>query len=85
MPRYNSTRWWSLWECAKVVYEEWRHVSTFLECDENFAESSRRKLSQAIAQNLEQLKVELATLMGLEKFVKAIFTLEGDGTLVFIA
>ena len=24
MPRYNSTRWWSLWECLKVVFEEWQ-------------------------------------------------------------
>ena len=22
MPRYNSIRWWSYWECARVVFEE---------------------------------------------------------------
>ena len=26
MPRYNSTRWWPLWECLKVVFVEWNHV-----------------------------------------------------------
>ena len=67
------------------MYEEWRHVSIFLESDENFAESLRRKISKAIAQNPEQLIVELAALMELEKCVKTTYTLESDGNLVFIA
>ena len=85
IPRYNSTRWWSLWECAKIAYDERRHVSTFSESIVNFAESSHRKLSETIAQNPEQLRVDLAALMELKKFVKATYNLEGDGTFVFIA
>ena len=71
MPRYNATRWWSYWECAKVVFEEWRHITTFLESNEEFADTSRQRLSQILRQNAVQLKVEIASLMELEKFVKA--------------
>jgi len=85
MPRYSATRWWSYWECAKVVFEEWRHITTFLESNEEFADTSRQRLSQILMQNAVQLRVELASLMELEKFVKATYTLEGDGHLIFIA
>ena len=36
-------------------------------------------------QNAVHLRVELASLMELEKFVKATCTLKGDGHLIFIA
>ena len=85
MPRYNSTRWWSLWECAKVVFEEWRHIPVFLANNDEFAKKTRQKLAQALAEDQIQLRVELAALMELEKFVQATYTLEGDGTLVFVA
>lgn len=85
MPRYNSTRWWSLWECVKVIFEELEHVPTFLQSDEAFAEASRRKLADVLLQSPVQLKVEMAAVMELENFVKATYTLEGDGSLVFIA
>ena len=85
MPRYNATRWWSYWECAKVVFEEWRHITTFLESNEEFPDTSRQRLSQILMQNAVQLRVDLASLMELEKFVKATYTLEGDGHLIFIA
>ena len=85
MPQYNATRWWSHWECAKGVFEEWRHITTFLESNEEFADTSRQQLSQILMQNAVQLRVELASLMELEKFVKATYTLEGDGYLIFIA
>ena len=84
MPRYSATRWWSYWECAKVVFEEWRHVTTFLENNEEFSDTSRQRLSQILMQNAVQLRVELASLMEPEKFVKAIYTLEGDGHLILI-
>ena len=84
MPRYNATRWWSYWECAKVVHEEWRHIAAFLESEEAFAVTSRR-LTQIMTQNAVQLRVELASLMELEQFVKATYTLEGDSLLIFIS
>ena len=85
LPRYNSTRWWSLWECLKVVFEEWNHVNAFLQSNEDFAEVSRRKLSDLIQQSSLQIRVEQAAMMEMEKFVKATYTLEGDGALVFAA
>lgn len=85
MPRYNATRLWSYWECAKVVFEEWRHITTFLESNEEFADTTRQRLSQILMQNAVQLRVEPTSLMELEKFVKAAYTLEGDGHLIFIA
>ena len=63
MPRYNSTRWWSLWECLKVVFEEWNHVYAFLQSNEAFAEVSRRKLSDLIQQSSLQIRVEQAAMM----------------------
>lgn len=85
MPRYNSTRWWSLWECLTVVFEEWNHVNAFLESNEHFADVTRRKLSDLIQQSSLQIRVEQAAMMEMEKFVKATYTLEGDGALVFVA
>lgn len=85
MPWYNATRWWSYWESAKVVFEEWRHITTFLGSNEEFADTSRQRLSQILMQNAVQLKVEVGSLMELEKFVKATYTLEGGGYLIFIA
>ena len=85
MPRYNATRWWSLWECLKVVFEEWRHVPVFLGSDEEFANASRRNLTDIMQQYPTELRLEMAVLMELERFVKAMYTLEGDGNLVFIA
>ena len=41
-----------------------------------------QRLSQILMQNAVQLRVELASLMELEKFVKATYTLEGDGHLI---
>ena len=38
-----------------------------------------------MTQNAVQLRVELASLMELEQFVKATYTLEGDSLLIFIA
>ena len=85
MPRYNATRWWSYWECAKVVFEEWRHITTFLESKEKFADISRQRLSKILMQNAVQLRVELSSLMELEKFIKVTCTLKGNGHLISIA
>lgn len=66
------------------MFEEWKHITTFLESNEEFAETSRQRLSQILMQNAIQLRVELASVMELEKFVKATSTLEGDGHLILI-
>ena len=51
MPLHNSTRWWSLWECMKVVFEEWQYVTAFFESNGDFAEVSRMKRSQSVEQS----------------------------------
>ena len=56
-----------------------------LEYFRDFAEVSRRKLSDLIQQSSLQIRVEQAAVMEMEKFVKATYTLEGDGALVFAA
>lgn len=35
--------------------------------------------------NTNKLKIELASVMEMEEFVKSTYTLEGDGTLILIA
>ena len=85
MPRYNATRWWRLWECLKVVFEEWKHVPVFLGSEEEFANASRQKLTDIMQQYPTELRLEMAVLMELERFVKVTYTLEGDGDLIFIA
>ena len=76
MPQYNAIRWWSYWECVKVVFEEWSHITMFLESNEEFADTSRQRLSRILMQNAVQLRVDLPSFMELEKFVKATYTLE---------
>ena len=58
---------------------------TFLESNEEFADTSRQRLSQILMQNAVQLRVKLASLMDLGKLVKVTYTLEGDSYLIFIA
>ena len=84
MPGYNSIRWWSLWVCTKVVFEEWAHIPAFLAHHEDFAKASRQKLSDALLCNSGQLRVEFTAFMELEKFVQTTYTFEGNGTLVCI-
>ena len=80
MPRYNATRWWSYWECAKVVFEEWRHITTFLESNEEFADASRQRLSQILKQNAVQVESRASIAPGTGEVCKgkATYTLEGD-------
>lgn len=70
---------------AKVVFEEWAHIPEFLAHDEDFVKASTQKLSDALLCNPVQLKVEFTAFMEIEKLVQATHTLEGEGTLVFIA
>ena len=56
MPRYNSTRWWSYWECAMVVLQEWQHIRTFLTSNEDFAKTSRQRLLQIFDVNTNKFK-----------------------------
>ena len=78
---YSPTRWWSRWECQKQVMLQWGDVPDFL-ANIDVAPRSREKL-QLLCQNDEtNLMIELAvTIDAGEPFVKACYTLEGDGPL----
>ena len=68
-----------------VVLQEWQHIRTFLTSNEDFAKTSRQRLLQIFDVNTNKLKIELASVMEMEEFVKSTYTLEGDGTLILIA
>ena len=63
-----------MWECAKVVFQEWRHIPAFLANNEEFAKKTRQKLAQALAQDQIKLRVELAAVMELNKFAVNVHT-----------
>ena len=68
-----------------MVFEEWRHAPVFLGSDEEFANASRRTLTDIMKQYPTELRLEMSVLMELERFVKATYTLEGNGDLFFVA
>lgn len=78
---YSPTRWWSKWECEKQIMLQWGDVPDFL-TQTDVAPRSREKL-QLLCQNDEMnLMIELAvTIDAGEPFIKACYTLEGDGPL----
>ena len=68
-----------------VVLQEWQHIRTFLTSNEDFAKTSTQRLLQIFDVDTNKLKIELASVMEMEEFVKSTYTLEGDGTLILIA
>ena len=79
---YSPIRWWSKWECEKQVLELWGDVATFLAENRDIAPKSREKLLQLITMCSNELQVELAINVDAgEPFVKATYTVEGDGRL----
>ena len=79
---YSPTRWWSRWECKKQVLELWGDVVPFLSNNKDVAPKSREKLLQLVDMRSDKLQIELAVNYDVgEPFVKATYTLEGDGPL----
>ena len=79
---YSPTRWWSKWECEKQVLTMWGDVVPFLSENRDVAPKSREKLLNLIHTQSEKLQIELAVNVDVgEAFVKATYTLEGDGPL----
>ena len=78
---YLPTRWWSKWECENQVMLQWGDVPDFL-ASIDVAPKSREKLQLLCQNNTTNLMIELAvTIDAGEPFVKACYTLEGDGPL----
>ena len=85
MATYSETRWWSLWEVLKQVMLYFGDIVPFLQENE-LASATRGKILAILGDPVKstRLQVELAILMDVgEHFVKATYSLEGDGPLVF--
>ena len=84
MPSYSATRWWSKWEVIKMVMVYFGDVLPFLQQNDDIAPNTRAKLLSILndAQSKCQLLLEMAATVDWgEPFVKACYTLEGDGPL----
>ena len=78
---YSPTRWWSKWECEKQIMLQWGDVPDFL-TSVDVAPKSREKLLHLYQNDGTNLMIELAvTIDAGEPFVKACYSLEGDGPL----
>ena len=81
---YSSTRWWSKFEVLKQVLDLFGDLLPFLEEHTDFPPATRGKLLGMLndPQQKPYLMVELAvTIDAGMPFVKATYTLEGDGPL----
>lgn len=85
MASYSTTRWWSKWEVMHQVMLYFGDIEPFLSSSEEFAPTVRSKLLAFMSDPSKKalLQVELAAVIDWgEHFVKACYSLEGDGVLV---
>lgn len=86
MGSYSATRWWSKWELYHQLLWQFGDILPFLQNNAGLGPQSRHKLLSFLhdAQKMTYLKIELASVIDWgESFVKATYSLEGDGPLVF--
>ena len=86
MATYSETRWWSRWEVLKQVMLYFGDVSPFLQENE-IAPATRGKIITILGDPVKNvlLQVELAVVVDVgEHFVKATYSMEGGGLLVFL-
>ena len=84
MASYSETRWWSRWEVFHQVMQQFGDVHPFLQEQTELSPAMRNKLLQILVDPLKnaRLQIELAAVIDAgEPFVKATYTLEGDGPL----
>ena len=85
MATYSETRWWSRWEVLKQVMLYFGDVLPFLQ-ENGIAPANRGKLLAILTDphRSARLHVELAVVIDVgEHFVRATYSLEGDGALAF--
>ena len=85
MASYSTTRWWSKWKLMKQLLLQFGDVQPFLEENDDLGPATRPKLLAVLTnpQRKSLLQIELASVIDCgEPFVKATYTLEGDGPLV---
>ena len=84
MATYSTTRWWSKWEVMKQLLVQFGDIRLFLTSDEDFAMTLKPNLLAVLEdpQQCRLLQLELAATTDVgEPFVKATYSLEGDGPL----
>ena len=82
---HSCTRWWSKWEVLHQVFKYFGDIVSFLRNTEA-SPATTVKLLQLFSdrQKHEYLQLELAVVIDAgEPFVKATYSLEGDGALAF--
>ena len=86
-PSYSSTRWWSQFEVIHQVHNAFGDVPVFLRNGELPPVTTGKMLKIIDDQPAcRKLKMELAiTVDAMEPFVRATYTLEGDGPLALVA
>ena len=87
MRSYSQTRWWSWWEVYWQLMNLFGALLPFLEENPDLAPAIRRKLLGILQDSPKnsKLQLELAAVIDAgEPFVKATYTLEGDGALVWL-
>ncbi len=85
MASFSKTRWWSKWEIMQNVMVQFGDIHPFLTKHSEIGPSLRGKLLDILnsASSVAQLKVELSAVIDIgEHFVKATYSLEGDGVLM---
>ena len=85
---YSQTRWWSRWEVMHQAFLMFGDIEPFVRENEDVSPATRAKLLEFFddRQKLFLLKLELAVMVDVgANFVKATYTLEGDGLLSLIS
>ena len=86
MASYSPTRWWSKWELMNQLLVQFGDIERFLTENSEIAPASNKKLLDILRNSPKNtyLKLELSSIIDWgENFVKATYTLEGDGPLCF--
>ena len=84
---YSATRWWSKFEVIYQLHNTFGDVRVFL-CRSDLPPVTTTKMLKIIDDDpmCRKLKMELSiTVDAMEPFVKATYSLEGDGPLALVA
>ena len=86
-PTYSATRWWSKFEVISQLHRSFGDVSSFLR-RADLPPTTTAKLLKIVEDEsmCRKLKMEISiTVDAMEPFVKATYTMEGDGPLALVA
>ena len=86
-PTYSATRWWSKFKVIYQLHKTFGDVSSFLRRDDLPLATTAKLLRIVEDESMcRKLKMEISiTVDAMEPFVKATYTLEGDGPIALIA